>query len=758
MKTLSSYLVKFRWLIIVGFLALTLLMAAQLPKAHIDAEFANMIPETMGFRAATDQIEEMFGGTDLLITLFQTDDVLNPQTLRRIEAISRDVNRIRGVDNVMSLFDLKDIKGENGMMIVEPAVPRIPRNAQERETLRQDIKANELVYKSVVSEDFTLTAVIATIADDLSDSEILTQVQQVVAEHPGEETVIYAGIPFIRVQISQDIRRDMGLLMPIGLSIMLLFLFVAFRQLRGVLLPFTVVVMSIIFTMGLIPMLGWSIYIPTILIPVIMIAVANDYGIHLVAKFQEDNVKGNAFTRQQIAQRMFTSLVKPVVLTGLTTMAGMLCLLTHIMIPAKQLGILAALGIGYALLASLLFIPAVTTLLPIPKPVVHHDVSKKHVLDRLLYSLSRLIRNHPKLIVIAGVVSAVVIGLGSFFIKVDANPESYYPEDHPMVQSTELINEHLGGAQNVSMMLTGDIKRPELMKKIEHYTELLESYPQVGNTVSISEITKQMSRALNDPGDPFYDKIPDSRNAIAQYFALYSMSGDPEDFDKLVDFPYENAHIMARIKSLSTSELKDLETRLMQIKESDDNVTLVGGFAMIFSQLARLMINGQLWSLVLAIVLVTLLLMVLFRSFWAGIVAGIPLAGAIAVLFGLMGYVGITLNIATTLLSSIMIGIGIDYTIHFLWRYKEERAHGRDYEDAVHHTITTTGRGITFNALSVIVGFTALLVSSFTPIRFFGFLVFVSILACLIGAMIVIPAIALVFKPRFLEPHKKHLI
>jgi predicted RND superfamily exporter protein len=99
-----------------------------------------------------------------------------------------------------------------------------------------------------------------------------------------------------------------------------------------------------------------------------------------------------------------------------------------------------------------------------------------------------------------------------------------------------------------------------------------------------------------------------------------------------------------------------------------------------------------------------------------------------------------------------MIGVGIDYTIHFLWRYKEERADGQDYIDAVKRTITTTGRGITFNALSVIIGFSVLLLSNFTPIRFFGFLVFVSILACLVGAMILIPAILLVFKPRFLEP------
>jgi len=157
-------------------------------------------------------------------------------------------------------------------------------------------------------------------------------------------------------------------------------------------------------------------------------------------------------------------------------------------------------------------------------------------------------------------------------------------------------------------------------------------------------------------------------------------------------------------------------------------------------------------SLFLAIFVVSIMLMILFRSFFAGIISIIPLGMAMMILFGLMGIMGIELNIATAMLSSIMIGVGIDYTIHFLWRYKEERQNGLDYHEAVKKTLITTGRGITFNALSVIIGFSALLVSNFLPVRFFGFLVFVSILACLIGALIFIPALCIVLKPKFLEP------
>ncbi len=751
MELLSGLVIKYRWLIILGFVGFSAIIGLQIPRAHIDPDFESMIPKSMGYRASTEKIEEIFGGSDMLIILFEADDVLNPSTLRRIKKISRKVNRIPGVDRVMSLFDLKSIKGENGMMIVDPAVKRIPRNEDEKEKLRREIIDNDLVYKIVVSDDFKVTTIIAMLADDASNEEVFSRVREIVAEYPGDEKVSYAGMPYYRVRIANDINRDMSILMSTGMLLMFGFLFLAFRQLRGVVLPFVVVLMSVLVSMGMIPLFGWKITVLTVLVPVIMIAVANDYGIHLIARFQEDNVEGNRFTRNELARRMFSKLSRPVFLAGLTTIVGMLSLMMHILIPARQVGVIAAIGILYALAASLLFIPAVTTLLPIPKPVFHHDYKKKHVLDRLLLWQGRMVTKRPRVVIIVGVIFTLLVSTGIFLLQVDANPESYYSEKDPITQSTALINKRLGGSQNISLVITGDIKDPGIMKKIDAYEQALAEFPEVGNTVSIARVVKQMSRALNDPGDPYYNKIPDDRNAIAQYFELYSMSGDPDDFEQLVDFPYENAQISARIKSMSQKELHAFVAKLQRLTADDEQVTHLGGFALIFLQLADLMIRGQMLSLFIAVILVALLLMLLFRSVRAGIVAVTPIVMAMMVLFGLMGFLGIRLNIATTMLSSIMVGVGIDYTIHFLWRCKDELAAGHDFTHAVRTTLTTTGRGITFNALSVVIGFSALLISNFMPVRFFGFLVFVSILACLAGAMIFVPAVVMAFKPSFLQ-------
>ncbi|MGB2843419.1 MAG: MMPL family transporter, partial [Candidatus Aminicenantaceae bacterium] len=334
------------------------------------------------------------------------------------------------------------------------------------------------------------------------------------------------------------------------------------------------------------------------------------------------------------------------------------------------------------------------------------------------------------------------------------DPNNYYPKDSPIVYAADLINENLGGAQNISVVFEGDIKNPGIMKKIDYLEKEIEKIPEVGSTSSVARVVRMMSRVLNDEGEKWYDVIPDTRNAVAQYFELYSMSGDPEDFEKMVDFPYEHALITARINTSSTPKLYKIKEQIEEMVKDDEDVKLVGGFALILADIARLVVSGQLRSLGLAVLMIGILIMFLFRSVVAGLISAIPLALSVVFLFSFMGLFGIELNIATALLSSIMIGVGVDYTIHFLWRYREERRNGVVPQKAVKKTLTTTGRGIVFNAFSVIIGFTVLITSSFMPVRFFGFLIVVSIFACLVGALVFIPALCLVFKPKFLEPRK----
>lgn len=754
MIKMPEFIVKFRWVIIIAFIAITIVFARQIPRAEIESDMKSMIPPHWESRLNIDKIDEVFGGTDMLMVLIKTDDVLQPDTLERVKKISQQMKRTKGVDKVWSLFDLKNIKTEEGAMIVDPAVKRIPKSEEEIEILREEIFGNDMVYGSVISEDFTITAVIGLIQSGIPDSIIVPGIRKLIKANPGKEEIVLGGLPNTRFEVGKNIQGDLRRLLPLGLLIMLVFLFFCFRQIRGVVLPFVVVIMSILFSMGLIPLLGWKIHIITILLPIMLIAIANDYGIHLIAKYQEYNVEGNPYTKKEFAKNIFSSLSKPVLLTGLTTIAGMLCLLSHSIIPAQQLGILASAGIVYALAASLLFIPAVISLLPKAKPVIRasNGSEKKPFLERLLLFFSNAVSDKPKAILMGVLLFALIISSGIFFIIIETDPKDYFPKSHPIVYATNLVNDNLGGSQNISVVYKGDIKDPRIMRKIDRMEKDLEKFPEVGLTTSIARVIRQMSRALFDEGEENYDRIPDSRDAVAQYFELYSMSGDPEDFEKLVDFPYEHAMVTARLNTTSTPKLHALIRNVNAKIEGDEDIDFVGGFGVVLAELAHSVVNGQVLSLAIAVVLIGVLLMILFRSIAAGLIATVPLGVSIVTLFGLMGILSIELNVAVAMLSSIMIGVGVDYTIHFLWRYREERQQGLEEKESVRKTLTTTGRGIVFNALSVVIGFVVLIVSGFMPVRFFGFLVVVSILSCLIGALVLVPSLCLVVKPRFLEP------
>jgi len=720
-----SKIIKYRWWIIAASLLFTVGISMALLKLEIDPDLKNYFPKTMTSMVNTDRIEEVFGNQDIIMMIFEAEDILNEATLKRVKAVEKAIDRMDGVKRTSSLFGSNHIYGEEGVMYVEPTVLRIPQNEAQREDLRRIIEGNELVYKVMVSDDFKATALVVSLNDGANEDAVFAGIHGVLQELPGDENVYFGGLPYLRQAIDKDIKRDAAILIPIALLMMLIFLFVVFKEWRGVWLPFMVVAMSALVGIAMIPVLGWKFYIITLLVPILLIAVANDYGIHMVARYQELNASGSKEDMKGKAVRITRDLWKPIMLTGLTTIAGISALWAHTMIPARQMALVASIGILLAIFFSLVLLPAVLSLLPkstyVPAFSQAGASSSKNLLGRFSFFVVR----NKRIIPAVALAVTLLVSTGIIFLRVDSNEENFFPEGHEVKKGANIINSKFGGSESISILFSGDILSPELLQRMETYGEEMEKLDAVDYTMGFSGVVREISKALNDPGEPLYDKIPPSRDAVAQYMELYNMNGDPEELEQIVDFNYEHAHLMIRI--------------------NDANNEVVNG-------IIQKLLKGTYNSLGIALLVIFILLSAIFRSLKAGLLGIVPLSISVVVLFGLMGLIGIRLDVATALLSSVMIGVGVDYTIHFLWRYREERRQNRPATEAVITTITTTGRGIIFNAFSVIVGFSVLMISSFTPIRFFGVLVVVSILSCLVGALVILPAIILRFRFKFLEP------
>ncbi|MEQ1505919.1 MAG: MMPL family transporter [Myxococcota bacterium] len=758
MKFPSEWIVRWSWPIIVISVLIGIGFAIPLRWIEIDPEIKNQLPEHMPSRQNVHNIEEKFGGSELVMVVLTADDVLAPATLERVKKLGDAMAKIPSVDRVISPFTLNDIRGTpDGMMSVEPAIPSLPATDAERDALRERLKSNDLVFGNVLARDFTAVSIIGMLSTEAKDSETMAGVHAAVDSVPGPERIEIGGMPDVRTHVSEDIRSDIRRFAPVGVAIIVVFLVITLRQPRGVFVPFSTQVMSIVVAMGLIPLLGWKVQMVTVTLPVIMLAIGNDHTVHLVSRYQEINVPGANLSAPEITRRVLSELGIPVIAAGTTTVAGMLCLLTHVVVPAAQLGVLSSVGLAFAMVASLTYAPAVMAKLPVPKPIVGiGEANEGQWLDRLLHWNARFVIRNKKTVVVASFAIAALATAGLPWLKVDTNPVNYYPSDAPVAQTAALINRHFGGSTEISVMVEGDIQDPAVLGKIDALEADLRTMPQVGYTMSIARVVRTMNRAVAGTGDSAY-ALPTTRDGVAQLFLLYGMSGDTAAFERMVDFDYRHALVTARINSLSTEEISAVVDRVQSFSATQMGglPVVVGGFGAVFSELVDAIVDGQVSSLALSFVVVAVLDAVCFWSIGAGLWSMIPLVLSVPALFGLMGFAGIELNVVTAMLSSIMIGVGVDYTVHFLWRYREERWEGLDAEEAALKALTTTGRGIVFNALSVILGFAILFLSNFLPVRFFGFLVVVSIGACLLAALVLMPPLVVLMRPKFAEP--KHM-
>ncbi|MGB5356413.1 MAG: efflux RND transporter permease subunit [Eudoraea sp.] len=744
---MQDFIIKYRLWIISVAIAITLGSLYLIPSLKVNANVSGYVPDTIKYKVYLKQLDSIFGGSEMILLMLHSEDVVTNETLTRLQNISLELEELEGLDRIISPFTAQDVRMEDGYMIMNPFFAGMPYQASQYPDLKRRIEANIMTNK-FFSNDFSLVSLVLvknTNAPDL----IIDKIKEISAKYPGKDEVILGGLPFIRYSIEGNIMKDLIFLLPLAMILMVCMLYFSFREWKGVFMPFVIVLMSIILSFGLMSFLGWQISLFSIIMPIMIIAIANDYGIHLIAHYQE-LARTTDLNMISICKKIYSDLKMPILITGITTIGGILGLLSHTMKPAAELGVLTAIAIAFALLLSLWFLPAMLSYYKPRRPESLEGANKIIKREGLLHQTSLWVSKQPKKIIISAILISVVSVFGFLNLGVDTNIENYFSEKSEVGRSTRLINEKFGGSQFISVLFTGEVLSSEVLHRMEYYGKMLEEDPGVGTVSSPVNIVKELSKGFYSPEEEGYNSIPKNSDEIYQFIEVFNMSGEEEGLSQFLDYDYKNARMIISLKDGSNSASKRIVEKLDELTKEDPNVRFAAGASLTQIELADQVVEGQIKSLLIAILIVFFLLTVIFKSVKGGLLSALPISLATAVLFGLMGIFGIDLDIATALLSSIMIGVGVDYTIHFLWRFKKERAKGLIHSEAVYNTLTTTGRGIVINALSVVIGFIPLMFSSFMPLKFFGALIVISILACLVSSLFLVPAIILLTKPKFL--------
>ncbi len=729
---------------------ISVLFALALPGIRIDSRIEIFIPTDNPVRMLYEENRAAFDSREETIIGMVADSIYTPGTLNKIHAMSEAISAIPLVDQVTSILTIDSITGDATGITVAPLVDEdsLPQSAPEMETLRQKIEAWDFYEGLVVTPD-ARGALMAVTFEQGTETDAITPVyhelEAIADAYRGPEHIFISGVPVVSALTGEYMLRDMQIFVPFVNLVIIVSLLIFFRRLVGVVLPLLTVSISTLWTFGLMALLGIPITTVTSALPVILVALGSAYGIHVLESFLSEYA-GQEAGREGVV-RAVERVSAPVIMAGLTTMAGFASLLTSEVVPIAQLGLLATFGTGVAFCVSLSLIPAILSLWVGPGsrrvPGVH---SRHDLIGPILGQLSRLVRSHSRGVL---ALSALVLALslvGSLRLESDMDPVKHFRTDSPLRQADDALNEIFGGTSMFNVVIQGEdpdaVKDPEVLHLIDALQRKLAAIEGVGKAASLVDLIKRMNQAMH-AGDPAFYTIPESRDLVAQYLLLYSFAGG-SGLERFVDYDYRSSQIVLQLKSQSGLLAEKVLASLEEFRRAEAPVSnleiFATGIAAITREFNRIVIKGQIASFITSLVLVLLITTLIFRSLRLGAFSLLPLCVPIILNFAVMGITGITLNAATAMIACVTIGVGIDYSIHLIARWRHEVRAGHEPEDAIYIAIGTVGRAIFYNALAVAAGFLVLLPSKFVPIVQMGLLTALVMLASAVAAVTLLPA------------------
>lgn len=754
MKKFIHIIINYPKVVIALNLFIILLLSLPIYRIHIDPDLQALIPADDPELIRMEELEEEFGGLDIILISYHTKDIFSAKALHLIDDLTNDLEMLPQIDHLISLTNYELIFSEDESMVVDAFIRDFPTNQEESDALASAASRDPMLGRILVSENREYSAFMIFPVSDADEVSTVDSLRSTLAPYieMGHDLQL-GGMPVIRSQISEDIGRDTSIFVPAGMVLIAFLLYFSFRSRRGTILPLMVVFLSILGTLGLMAWLGLMLSVISSVMPIMLIAVASAYGIHIITRYFEDcaSMDDTADSKAVVAS-VAEHMLRPIFLAALTTIIGFLSLLSHILPASREVGFLTAFGVLLAFGLSITFIPAALVLFNKPSKDRQSKNTTNRLLSRILVQIGEFVFHHRGFVIVGFVLITIIALIGIPYVELDSNPLNYYaPESSVRVVNT-IIDENFGGSTTMSVVIEGDVKSPDILKQIDAIQSYLDGMDGVGYTLAITDFIKLMNQSMND-GDPAYYRIPDSRELVSQYLLLYSWESSDGYLDSYVDYEYQVAQIVVRMNTMDVYHMIDIQKNLDAFLNENikvNNQPKSEGYAVLLGNLMPMMVKGQTRSLILSVVFAALVTGLIFRSLAAALISAMPLAFAIAGVFGLMGYSGVYLNTATSMLSSIMIGIGIDYTIHFLFRFRTEIRHGLSDEEAIIKSLSTTGQGIIINGFSVMMGFAVCMLSTFTPIYFFGWLIAVSIFMCLIAALTLLPVVLVLTRPKFI--------
>ncbi|MCZ6665134.1 MAG: MMPL family transporter [Gammaproteobacteria bacterium] len=744
---LNDFTTRYPRLILVAAAGLALLAGSRLLdfgtgelKLEIDSSLVGLLPTSGEELATYEQVRDRFGGDDILLVAWFSDALFTADKLRRLKRFTRRIERFDGVRRVDSLATALRVSEEDGAVRIDRFLHRIPTDPAVLDMLRAYAVANPVYRGRLVSPDGrgVLLAVHFDVAlGSLELVELVARIGEASREESGDIEQFISGPVHARLEISRILFRDVRSTLPLAILATALVAALTLRSVRGVVFPLTATGLALLATLALFAQAGNALNFVTVIMPPVIFVVGFAFAVHVINEFDR------MFTAGTDKKTAVTSAVDevfvPLTLTAFTTAIGFASLATSPIASIKLFGIYTALGTVFGWLFALLVIPA--GLLVGPVRVIDH--SKTDFLTAFAPVLARFDIRHRDVILLVGAAIGIAAIAAASRLEVSTDYLSNFPEDSPVRRNFARIQTEFSGAVPIQVFIRSDLpgafKDPAHLRTIEDLERWLEAQPEIGAATSLVDLIGVLHRAF-DPDAPAGESIPPSRDGVEDL--LFFANGD--DLRRVADPRYESTLLHVRTSAVSTNDLGGLIRRIeRRLEELPGHLRgEVTGSSALLSRTLDDIIRGQLTSLVGALAVIYVILILLFGSARIGALALFPNLLPIVCFFGLMSLIGVTLNLATSLVAAVALGIAVDDTMHFLSRFNTEARRVADEALGIERAMVSVIRPVTFTTLALCLGFATLTMGELRSQIEFGGLAAATLLVAWIVDLTFTPALS----------------
>ncbi|MFT7335348.1 MAG: putative RND superfamily exporter protein [Porticoccaceae bacterium] len=774
---IARVVLKNRIVILAVIVFITIFLALQWKNIRFSFTEANLLPDNHIVNKEYNAFLNMFGEEGNLIVVGVKDDTFfTPKAFAAWDKLMNDIKSHKEVDLIVSISDLKKLQKNESLQTFE-LVPFVDQSKAVNQEYLRSIK-KELFEKMPFYEGLLFNKKNGTIRSAIYlDKKIVNTPHRrdyilddfiPKIEAFEKETGIdlrVSGMPYIRTLNAKSITDEISLFIGASLLVTSLIFFFFFRSFRATLISIVIVVIGVMWTFGLLGLFHFEITVLTALVPSLVIVIGIPNCIFLTNKYQQEFIShGN---KARALQRVITKVGTATLMTNLTTAAGFATFIITQSELLREFGIISSLSIIALFFLCLIIIPIYYSYQPIPKKKHLEHLSRNYTRVFMTW-IEKMVRYNRRYVYAVAIFLFVISSIGAFKIKTSGSLIEDMPKNTGFFQDILFFEREFEGI--MPLEITVDTKRKKgvmklsTLKKMDELQKTIEEIPELSKPISILNLVKYSKQAYYN-GNPEYYDLPTSQEQsfILSYAKNATKDSQNNIMKSYVDSTGQVARITTFMRDIATGNMKKIETKLWtkinKIFPSDRYKVVMTGKALVFEKGTKYLLDNLVTSLLFAILLISLLMVFMFRSFKMVVVSLIPNLLPLMITAGLMGYFGIPLKPSTILVFSIAFGLSVDDTIHFLAQYRQELSNNNwKIKKSVFATIKESGISMFYTSVVLFAGFSVFMLSDFGGTVALGGLVAVTLIFGMLSNLMLLPCLVLTLnkslanKQEFIEP------